>query len=270
MATANKVTIVGCGAMHADLTWLMVSPGCTIRPRSRRDEPASWVEVPTHAVLVETGGGTLLWDTSAPRDWEQRWRPTGMQEYFPYDAVSEQEYLDSRLRRLGVGLDEIDYVVLSHLHFDHVGNAQMFRGTPARLVCHQKEYDFGFGFDGPASGGHLKADYADLAWETVSGDTEILPGVTLLEAPGHTAGCMAMQVDLPDSGTMIFTSDAVYLGKAYGPPVVPQAGPYDMAQFLSSVAKLRAIQERTDATMVFGHDAAQMRELRVAPQGYYT
>lgn len=270
MARAKRVSIIPCGAMHADLTWLMVRPGRTIRPRARRTEPVPWVEVPTHCVLVETDDGLLLWDTSAPRDWEERWVPTGMQEYFPYDAVSEEEYLDARLHQLGVGLEQIDYVVLSHLHFDHVGNANMFRGTDAKLVCHRKEYDFGFGFDGPALGGHLKADYADLPWETVEGDTEILPGVTLIEAPGHTAGCMSMQVDLADSGTVIFTSDAVYLGRAYGPPVVPPAPPYDYAQFLASVEKLRGIQERTDATMVFGHDADQMRQLRTAPDGYYT
>ncbi len=51
--------------------------------------------------------------------------------------------------QLGVGLDEIDYVVLSHLHFDHAGNVKMFEGTNAKLVCHQREKDFAFNFDGP-------------------------------------------------------------------------------------------------------------------------
>ena len=175
--------------------------------------------LPTHCVLVETPEGRLLWDTSCPRDWEERWGPTGLQDFFPYDKVTEEEYLDSRLQQLGVGLDEIDYVVLSHLHFDHAGNVKMFEGTNAKLVCHQREKDFAFNFDGLFTGAHLKTDYEGLEFETVSGDTEILPGVTLLETPGHTIGCMSMQVELPDSGTMIFTSDAVYMGDSYGPPV---------------------------------------------------
>ena len=66
---------------------------------------------------------------------KERWAPTGLQDFFPYDKVADDEYLDARLNQLGVGLDEIDYVILSHLHFDHAGNAQMFKNTNAKLVC---------------------------------------------------------------------------------------------------------------------------------------
>jgi glyoxylase-like metal-dependent hydrolase (beta-lactamase superfamily II) len=221
-------------------------------------------------VLVETPGGRLLWDTSCPRDWEERWGPTGLQDFFPYDKVSDDEYLDARLQQMGVGLDEIDYVVLSHLHFDHAGNARMFEGTHAKLVCHRREEEFALGFEGLFSGAHLKTDYEGLEFETVSGDTEILPGVTLLETPGHTVGCMSMQVELPDTGTMIFTSDAVYMGDSYGPPATPAAIVNNLEQWYSSVEKLRGIQERTGATMVFGHDAEQIHQLRVAPGEAYS
>jgi N-acyl homoserine lactone hydrolase len=270
MATANKVSVIPCGAMSGDLTWLLLKPGLAMRDRSHRDTPTPWVEAPTHCVLVETDEGKLLWDTSCPRDWEERWRPTGLQEFFPYDRVSESEYLDSRLNQLGVGLDEIDYVVLSHLHFDHAGNAQMFSGTGAKLLCHQREKDFAFGFEGLFNGAHLKTDYEGLDFETVSGDTEILPGVTLIEASGHTTGCMSMQVDLPDTGTMIFTSDAVYMGESYGPPAIPAAIVNNLEQWYASVEKLRGIAERTNAQLVFGHDAEQIKQLRVAPEGAYT
>ncbi|MCA1696171.1 MAG: hypothetical protein LC749_16430, partial [Actinobacteria bacterium] len=50
------------------------------------------------------------------------------------------------------------------------------------------EKKFAFGIEGPCSGGHLKADYENLSFETIAGDTEILPGVTLLQTPGHTPG----------------------------------------------------------------------------------
>jgi N-acyl homoserine lactone hydrolase len=270
MATANKVSVIPCGSMTADLTWLLLKPGVSMRDRSHRDTPTPWVDAPTHCVLVETDQGKLLWDTSCPRDWEDRWGPTGLQEFFPYDNVSEEEYLDSRLKQMGVGLDEIDYVVLSHLHFDHAGNAQMFKNTGARLVCHQREKDFAFGFEGLFNGAHLKTDYEGLEFETVNEDTEILPGVTLIEAPGHTTGCMSMRVDLPNSGTMIFTSDAVYMGESYGPPAIPAAIVNNLEQFYASVEKLRGIQEETNAQMIFGHDAEQIHQLRVAPGGVYT
>jgi N-acyl homoserine lactone hydrolase len=120
------------------------------------------------------------------------------------------------------------------------------------------------------TGAHLKTDYEGVDWETVSGDTEILPGVTLLETPGHTPGQMSMKVDLPDSGSMMFTSDAVYMGDSYGPPAVAAAIVNDLNAFYESVEKVRSVAEKSNAQVIFGHDSEQMKGLRVAPDGSYT
>jgi glyoxylase-like metal-dependent hydrolase (beta-lactamase superfamily II) len=255
--------------MSCDLTWLLLKAGRTIRPRGEKDRPVEWYSCTSHAVVVETPEGRLLWDTSCPRDWETRWAPTGLQEFFPYDQVSESEYFDSRLGQIGLGVGDIDFVVASHLHFDHAGNMQLFKGSNARLICNDKEKEFAFGYDGAFNGAHLKADYEGLEFETVSGDTEILPGVTLIEAPGHTAGTMSMRVDLAQSGSMIFTSDAIYLGDSYGPPASPAAIVNDLGAWYASVEKLRRIAETSNAEMIFGHDAAQLRSMKLAPAGFY-
>jgi N-acyl homoserine lactone hydrolase len=269
MANGTTVTIIPCGAMTADITWLLLAPGRAMRTRQNKSAPAEWSDVPTHCVLVDTPDGRLLWDTSCPRDWEQRWAPTGLQDFFPYDKVSEEEYLDARLKQLGVAPADLDYVVFSHLHFDHAGNAKLFKDSGARLVCSDKEKEFAFGFDGPFNGAHIKDDYAALDFETVSGDAEFLPGVSFIQTPGHTPGSMSMRVDLPESGTMIFTADAVYMGASYGPPAVPAAIVNNLEQFYSSVEKLRGIATETDATLVFGHDPDQIHQLRTAPDGSY-
>ncbi len=266
----TRLHILNNGAMHCDLTWLLLKPGRNIRPRQEKDHPIEWYEASTYTVLVETPEGRLLWDTSCPRDWEQRWEPTGLQDFFPYDNVTEDQYLDARLKQLGVELGSIDYAVLSHLHFDHAGNVNMLAGQGPRMICHEKEKEFAFGFDGLFTGAHLKTDYENVDFETVSGDTEILPGVTLLETPGHTPGQMSMKVDLPESGSMIFTSDAVYMGDSYGPPAVAAAIVNDMSAFYASVEKVRSIAEKSDATVVFGHDSEQMKGLRVSPDASYT
>ena len=269
MATGTTVSILPCGAMSADLTWLLLAPGRAMRSRQDKDKPAEWIDVPTHCVLVDTPDGKLLWDTSCPRDWEDRWAPTGLQDFFPYDRVGEDEYLDSRLQQLGLSPGDIDYVVLSHLHFDHAGNAGLFKETNAKLVCSDVEKEFAFGFEGAFTGAHLKADYEDLQFETVSGDAEVLPGVSFIQTPGHTPGSMSMRIDLPETGTMIFTADAVYMGASYGPPAVPAAIVNNLEQFYSSVEKIRGIAEQSNATVVFGHDPEQIHKLRTAPTGNY-
>jgi N-acyl homoserine lactone hydrolase len=272
MANENRVRIIPCGGMSTDLTWLLLAPGRAMRRRQDKDLPAEWVLSPSHCVLVETPAGRLLWDTSCPRDWEERWAPAGLQDFFPYDQVSEDEYLDSRMQQLAITPDDVDFVVVSHMHMDHVGNASMFDNGHTRFFCSKAEKDYAFSFDEDFLGSHLKAaDYGHLNWETVDGDQQdFLPGVSFIQTPGHTPGSMSMRVDLADTGTMIFTADAVYMGENYGPPVVPASVVNDLGDWYASVEKLRRIGEETDATMIFGHDSHQMQTLRLAPEGVYS
>ena len=93
MAVAKKVHVLDCGAMSCDLTWLLLKPGRSIRPRADRDQPVERHPSTTHAELVETDEGTMLWDPSCPRDWETRWVPTGLQAFLPYDQVTDEQYL---------------------------------------------------------------------------------------------------------------------------------------------------------------------------------
>jgi hypothetical protein len=80
--TATKLHVLDCGSMSCDLTWLLLKPGRSIQPRAERDKPVEWYPCTTHAVVVETPDGTMLWDTSCPRDREERWVPTGHAQLF--------------------------------------------------------------------------------------------------------------------------------------------------------------------------------------------
>ena len=271
-AKPDKITahVLACGAMHCDLTWLLLHPGRAMTTRANPAKPAEWIDCPTHAVLIDHPDGRILWDTSCPRDWEERWAPTGLHDFFPYDGVGEDEYLDARLAQLNLTPQDIDIVVMSHLHFDHAGNLKMFADAGTRLICNDKEYTYATGFSGLFQGAHLKTDYEGVKFETVSGDTELFPGVTLLETPGHTPGTMSLQLDLADTGPMIFTSDAVYMKASYGPPAMGAAIVWDNQAWLRSVEKIRNIAERINAAVVFGHDPDQIHELRIAPDGSYS
>ena len=95
MATGTTVTIIPCGAMTADLTWLLLAPGRAIRRRQDKNLPAEWVDVPTHCVLVDTPDGRLLWDTSCPRDWE-----TALGAHRPAGLLPLRQGLRRRVPRL--------------------------------------------------------------------------------------------------------------------------------------------------------------------------
>jgi len=265
-----RLWILPTGTMHEDLSWLLMSPNrqaTAHNPQKMRD----WIASPTHVVYIEhPDGKRILWDTGVPRDWVTRWGRAGLAHYFPLDGTGDDEWLDARLDQLKLHPGEIDYLLLSHLHLDHAGNAKLWHDTPTKIIVGEEEKRGALSFDGYNLGAHIRSDYADLHLDTVSEDTEILPGVTLLHMPGHTWGTLSLKVDLADSGTMIFTSDAVYLREAMGPPIGNPGTVYDSISWLASVEKLRRIAEEESAMLVFGHDAEQFAALATGIDNVYT
>lgn len=77
-------------------------------------------------------------------------------------------------------------------------------------------------------------------------------------------------MDLADSGTMLFTSDSLYLKESCGPPPIASGIVYDTVAWFSSVEKIRSIEENINATVVFGHDFEQIKGLETGPGNYYT
>ena len=78
-----------------------------------------------------------------------------------------------------------------------------------------------------------------------------------------------MLVELPKSGNVLITSDAVYRGESWGPPAVGSAIAWSSLAWEASVEKLRRIAAKHDARVLFGHDAVQMGEMRSRGEWVY-
>ncbi|MDF2916275.1 MAG: N-acyl homoserine lactonase [Microbacterium sp.] len=266
-----KVHILRTGTLQGELAWLLLKAGTTLMDKNHRYEPRVWANMPTHAVLIEHPEGRILWDTGVPRNWETQWEPAGFQDYFPVaeDVDAPEGWLDSGLALLELTPDDIDVLVLSHLHYDHVGNARMFDNGKTRIIANNDEIAGVKTLSGIVNGAHLMSEFEGLPIHGTPGDEELVPGVHLINTPGHTWGTMSLQIDLPNDGTKIFTSDALYLSESYGPPAVGSAIVWDNVKWLESVEKIRSIADRTGAELIFGHDDHQLPSLRTAPNGFY-
>lgn len=152
----------------------------TLREAFGVDDDAPW-ELPFHAFLVRGDGWTAIVDTGVG--------PPGEEPFLP----GRQGMLPDALARVGARREDVDAVVLTHLHVDHVG-WNMRDGEPffpnARYVAATGDYEFFTGArpDRPYVREHLIGLHATGRLELVDGGAAPLPGLELVPAPGHTPG----------------------------------------------------------------------------------
>ena len=132
---------------------------------------------------------------------------TGLTALHP--AVAD---MDPRLHPLSeqdLDLAGIDLVVNTHLHFDHCGGNALFAGRPTYVQ--RRELD-----DARTQEDYTIPEWVDapgVTYVPVDGELELLPGVRLLPAPGHTAGSQVVVVDTGNRPTVVCGDAAVWFGE---------------------------------------------------------
>jgi glyoxylase-like metal-dependent hydrolase (beta-lactamase superfamily II) len=119
--------------------------------------------------------------------------------------------LEAELAKRGLTAADIDIVVCTHSHWDHVENLNIF--DQAQIVMHRNERRY-------LDRGPHKNDYACPDWivplfesyqsriREVEEGVQIIPGVEILDAPGHSAGTIAVKTDTVD-GIAVITGDSI-------------------------------------------------------------
>ncbi|WP_243028854.1 MBL fold metallo-hydrolase [Thermus albus] len=140
-----------------------------------------------------------------------------------YDTLgfAEREGLYGRLEALGIPPETVEVVVISHLHFDHAANLDLFPWAEVVLhrleLAHAEEVAKNPMADPACLYSSLYLlDHFHL--KVVSGEREILPGLRLIHLPGHTPGLVGLEVE----GVGVLASDAVKSRfDLEGPPALP-------------------------------------------------
>jgi glyoxylase-like metal-dependent hydrolase (beta-lactamase superfamily II) len=211
------------------------------------------LRVPVPAFLVEHPRGNVLFDTGMHPDVQRD--PHGRLGFLADVFAAEfrpGEEIAARLSAREVDAGRIEHVVLSHLHFDHVGGLATIPN--ARVVVQRRDWEAG---RDPELGGSLTFARQDFDHGhdvlMVDGEYDLFGDgrVVCLPTYGHTPGHQSLRVRL-DSGDVVLTADACYLRRTLDADHLPPQ-PYDREAMLTSLRRLRELRG-AGARVVYGHD----------------
>jgi 4-pyridoxolactonase len=230
--------------------------------------PSGPYRYPVYSVLIEHAEGNFLFDTGFDKALVDTMQLRGS-----VPMQTPQQSLAAQLALIGKRPEDINLVMNSHYHFDHVGGNRLC--TCATTICHKHEMN-------AILNPHPAVDapgYRDMRFlepdgaykpkfEIVTGDQEVAKGVTLLETPGHTAGHYSIMIRLEGRRPMIFTGDACYAQRSLDLMAIPSSH-IDPFIAYSSIERLRDLARDHDAELFFSHDNVSYPNYLKAP-GYYS
>ncbi|KAI4646594.1 hypothetical protein J4E93_004815 [Alternaria ventricosa] len=217
--------------------------------------------------------GLILYETGAGENYPEDVGPP-IQDIFTRIDHDASKNLDAQIALTGHDIDDVKMVIIGHLHLDHSGGLEHFRGKDVPVYVHELELKHAFYSVATKTDlGVYLPHYLtfDINWVPFHGSYyEIAPGINLHHAPGHTPGLTIMQVNLKESGTWVFTSDQYHVKENYADGVPQGWLARDHDAWVRSHQMIKGLQKRTRAKVVLGHCWDTIRELDVefAPRAY--
>ena len=209
--------------------------------------------------LIRHPKGDLIWDTGLPQRAEAL--PAG-------EGAAVTRKLTDQLKDLGLTPADIEYLSVSHSHFDHIGNAGLFAGSTWIVDPDEKAYAFS-----AQSRANAQNFAAYSALETsktllieqptydVFGDRTVV----IHQAPGHTPGHTVLLVRLKGAGAVILTGDLWHIAASRPAKRVPRFNT-NRADTLKTMEMVEKLAADTKARVVLEHVPEDFDALPKFPQ----
>ncbi|MCC6312882.1 MAG: N-acyl homoserine lactonase family protein [Thermomicrobiales bacterium] len=220
---------------------------------------------PVFAIYVDHPDGKIMIDTGFDKEWVDRKLP------FEKPTQTAEQTIQAQLAKIGVKPEEIDIVVNSHLHFDHCSNNKLF--PQAKFIFSKSELRHAYVPDVWERLGYDRT-LVDVPMKSVEllelGDFEyeVVPGITLVETPGHSNGHLSVIIQ-PGEGhqPMVFPVDVAYTRHNLEDKVLMglHSDPEDLWR---SMVKIENIARRLGGKIFYSHDPEDFATYTLAP-GYY-
>jgi glyoxylase-like metal-dependent hydrolase (beta-lactamase superfamily II) len=217
------------------------------------------ITIPVLFFLIDHPQGLVVFDTGVDNDAGD-----------PFMECDPQMRIDRQMRRLGYDPANVKYVILSHLHLDHIGAAYLFpqatfivRRNELRAAWWPDSYEGGYNFDAllKLRGFDYLQPPGDEPFD-VFGDGSLV----CIDTKGHTEGHQSLVVDLPESGKIVLVGDAAQVLENLTQKVPPGVC-WSSQHAVRSLEKLRHLQAQ-GALLILGHELSALASLTLAPYYY--
>jgi glyoxylase-like metal-dependent hydrolase (beta-lactamase superfamily II) len=218
------------------------------------------ITIPLLMFLIDHPKGLVVFDTGVDTD----------DVSDPVLETSPDRRIDRQMRQLGYEPRDVKYVILSHLHLDHVGCMRLFpdatfivRRQELRAAWWPDAYERGYDFDGLLRTRHLRylQPGADEALDVFRDGS-----LVCIDTKGHTEGHQSLVVSLPITGTVVLAGDAVQVlenltGK------IPPGICWNSQLAVEAIQRLEHMQSE-GALVILGHELSALDSLKLAPDYY--
>lgn len=168
------------------------------------------------------------------------------------DAVPGESRLMPSLATLGIGPEDIDMVLLTHMHFDHIGgllHADRRAFPNARIAVSQAELNYWLSVDDPDNVNarlvkKVMSAYGTDVTPPFSFKGLLAPGLTAIDASGHTPGHTAFLFDM-EGKKLLIIGDLVHAA-AMQFALPDECARYDMDAVAAAAARRRTLGKAAD------------------------
>jgi len=175
--------------------------------------------------------------------------------------------LSGQLADIGVAPADINYLVLSHYHWDHIGNAADFAGST--WLVYKGDRDQMFGKEArayPWFGQYAALEHSKTV--ELNGDHDVFGDgtVVVIATPGHTEGHCSLLVRLKNTGPVLLSGDLYHYPEER--PLKRMPDSEKTSGTVESRQKVEELLRRTGAQLWIGHSMEFFRNVRKSPSWY--
>lgn len=227
------------------------------------DSYAGPLELVASCYVIQHGNEYMLWDAGFNPE-----AIKGVKETDMFQPKIEKT-IEQSLAEIGLKPSDIKKIGISHNHFDHIGQANVFKD--AELLIGAADYDMLFAADiKPEDNLHpeFMSEWADgQNVQKLTGDHDVYGdgSVVILSMPGHTPGHQALMVKLKNVGTVVLSGDLYHFKENHKHGRMPDFNS-SREQTLASFKRMDEILRENSAQLVIQHDPEHFARMKQPPE----